>query len=1326
MDLSSLTPDQRACVEHVGGPLLVSAGAGSGKTFMLTQRIAYALLNPEKSGVTDVDQILAITFTSLAASEIKARVRNKLRQEGLTEQALKVDACWISTIHAMCSRILRENALELGLDPAFGLLDETDADVMLSEAISAALDEVRVAGMTGRGRRARGEDEEAGGDAPGGVAGGGCDPRFDSLFETFERSGRASSVAGMVKRVIDAAANVRGGLEAVVTRDALPPDEIARLMLDAMTSCDATAREGIGMNGKSKETFTTAARDALEDPMRGMPRFERLAASGACTYEDVALALAGVNAKFVTQSRKEPFKTAYALFRKAYKDLCLETSFGLVQDERDQLLELARGAAGHFEAAKRRAGKLDQNDLLLKTLDAFERFPDIEARYRDRFRLVMVDEFQDTSGLQIALISHLTDGDRRLCTVGDTQQSIYRFRGADVNTYREHKEHMKGLEEIGGMCRALDKNFRSHGDIITFVNRVFSQDAVFGTGGEFIKLGFNEKHAQKNPFPEVPRIDVVATTSTRGARGRRGASSLDRHLVEAEAIARRLRALHESGSKGCGWGDMVVLLGRMSNADLYADTLRAHGVPCIIAGGSGFDKTPEALEVRALALAVADPYDDEAMRDALTGSALGLDLEELTRLGVAPDRRRRHYWDGLRKAGESDPSPRVRLAAAVLGDAVARAGSSRRPSETLLDLVICSGWLDRLQAEGVQGTARAANVLKALRLVESIEGDPDHPRGMPATAERLDRKLGGGLKEKPGALMAENQDAVRIMTVHASKGLEFPVVVLADFYGLGKAGENPLLETVGDDVFLTLSAPASLVGKDAKGPYAGLTSVVLTEGQRQLFAENGWELAFEGEPREAESAVAFAQAVRAHAEAEELGELRRKFYVGATRPREALIVAVAVPNPPKSAATPYHDVVEDLCEGLYGHPREFSTAPEGVPFGGTMPARVERIDLEYADGTLVMGPTPEEASLMDNPVSEFLKPEMLERLATGGRAGGASGEGEGDDEDEETCGGEGAFGDAREGGLFDDEAEEKPLATVEVPEPPRRGEHPFDLVGEPRPCDPMRAGTFSYSGVASEGTLDGVDPDEAPREDEGPLAQIGEDDGDGSVTFSLPLPRPQGADPTAFGSALHQACQWGAERRAAGDGAFASPDDARLATIAATWGLDTRDVPALRRSLDLWLASDLAREAAAWRDVQPEAPFLATVAGPQGEPLHLEGSIDLFCSNPAGDPGAGGSDADAVGSDTPRRALVVDYKTGGHADESPERLREKHLLQASCYAYAVLSQGFDEVELAFVRLQQLDRERPDQPQTVRYRFGRGELQDLAERIVAAYRRAFGR
>ena len=152
------TPAQKASIEHVNGPLLISAGAGSGKTFTLTRRIAWAL-TPGSAGegrafVDDIDQVLAITFTEKAAREIKARVRSTLRQEGLVEQALKVDAAWISTIHGMCSRILKEHALSLGMDPAFSIVGEQEQrdllDACIEEAIGAEnelLDDGRFGGL---------------------------------------------------------------------------------------------------------------------------------------------------------------------------------------------------------------------------------------------------------------------------------------------------------------------------------------------------------------------------------------------------------------------------------------------------------------------------------------------------------------------------------------------------------------------------------------------------------------------------------------------------------------------------------------------------------------------------------------------------------------------------------------------------------------------------------------------------------------------------------------------------------------------------------------------------------------------------------------------------------------------------------------------------------------------------------------------------------------------------------------------------------------------------------------------------------------------------
>ncbi len=1293
MDLSGLTVDQRTCVEHVGGPLLVSAGAGSGKTFMLTQRIAYALLDPDISGVDDIDQVLAITFTELAASEIKSRVRNKLREEGMAEQALKVDASWIGTIHGMCSRILHEHALELGLDPSFGLLDETDAARLLDSAVSAALAEATEAAADG-------------------------DPAYQELFDLYESAGATSVVGDMVRSILEAAANVRGGMDALVTRDAEPPQQIAADMCRAIEDCEAVAREGIGTNGK-QDTFTSHALDVLCDPEHGLAAFEKLAAQRTTTYDDVAQALCALDVGFGSHTSKEPYATGYARFRKAVADLSAECSLGLAQTARDELIALARRSDEFYRAAKAAEGALDQNDLLILTLEAFEQHPDVEAAYRDRFRLVMVDEFQDTSGIQIALIDHLTDGDRRLCTVGDTQQSIYRFRGADIETYRAHKHHMRELEDIGGLACELDKNFRSHGDIIAFVNRIFGQEEVFGSDGEFIELTWDEDHPLTNEFCDRERIDITVLTGDHGTRGHRAATTLQRHYIEAETIARRFEDLHEEAPNR-RWGDMVILLGRMTNAAVYADTLRAHGIPCIVTGGSGFDKTPEAEEIATLLYVLADPWDNAVMHSALTGAAFGLDGDELVRLGMDREGRQRAFWDGLVHDGADDPSPRVRLASEVLIWAVRQARRSRA-HDLLTEIALCSGWLERLQQEGVQGMAQAANVLKAIRLVASIEDDPTHLRGIAETAARLSDKLARGMKEKPGTLASEHQDAVRIMTIHASKGLEFPVVALADFYGMITRTPSLHLETVGDTVYFTLDAPSSLVGKNnSNAPYRNLSKAKLTEPMMRRLEEAGDETGFDGTPEEATSAHEFAEAIAARGEAEELGEMRRRFYVGATRPREALIIAINTTVAGKSAAEPYNDVVLDLARGLYGESAEYTTAPDGIDFGGIRRARVERQHVGYTDdGVLRLGPT-SELTDTDDEARDYLCPELQEMLCIDVI----------DEEDDAAGDASGSPADTTELPVIAAASADASGTTselprlVDVPCVPNAGEHPSELVGEPQVCDPLHAGTFSYTRIAPEGAADEQEILTAEAHELGDVLILG--DAEQTPLALPPSQRPDDVSAVAFGSALHQTDQWSveelmAERARTADASpdatcdlaassLPIPDDGRLAAIAHTWGLTDDIVPLLDETFTRWRTSDVATEALRHPTLQAEAPLFVKLSGPQGEPLHLEGAIDLLCW-----------DAKVPKSD--QTALVIDFKTGGSAAETAEHLQEKHLLQASCYAYAVLLQGFAAVDARFVRVQQVQELRPEQPQVVMYRFDRADLQALEETIRDAYARA---
>ena len=1256
MDLSTLTPQQRACVEHVRGPLLVSAGAGSGKTFMLTQRIAYALLNPELSGVADIDQVLAITFTEAAAAEIKGRVRSKLREEGMAEQALKVDACWISTIHGMCSRILHENALELGLDPAFGLIDGITKDRLLAGCIDEAV------------KASHGQ--------------------FDAFFDEYDKD----EAHKMVLDLLGKAANVRGGLDSVVMAPIMPARDIAQEMYEAIVAVDAVARQDVNTKGK-QGTIAPKIRDMAEGEF-GWRTFERLSAKDNPSYKDVYKAICSVPTDLY-RGKQEPFACAVAAFRQTIIQLRRECEMGLAKPARDGLLDLTRMVHALYEQRKIAMGALDQDDLINKTLDAFERVPVVEARYRDRFRLIMVDEFQDTSELQIALISHLTDSDRRLCTVGDTQQSIYRFRGADVGTYLVHKQHMRELQGAGALVCELDRNFRSHGDIIRFVNRLFSQNRVFGDN-EFIKLGFDEKHAEspRNAFPDVPRVEVFATTSN-CKRNVKNATGDDRVAYEAEAIAQRFCALHETGSANCRWADMVILLGRMTNAEAYAQALRRHGAPCTITGGSGFKDTLEAQTVAALCAALANPLDNEAMGVVLSSKMFELGTDELVALATSPEGRRRDFWSGIIVCSNAhnthqgmqadmavangpdnadtmpEPSARTKLAAAVLRNSAAIAGS-RGLSCALNEAAVESGYLARLQTLGPQGMAQAANFFKALRMVEGIEqGNP-----LAGPAEVCDiyaHMIDGGITERPGSLNTDEQDAVRILTIHSSKGLEYPIVALADFNGSSGGRNNHLsLECAMGRLYV------SLMPKDSKpevkdAPELSETMVARLEASGQLEEPQalGNEDVTAGERH---------VSIKAYHDAEELAEQRRKFYVGATRPREALIVAANFAD--SSGQLNRLDCINDLRCCLFGEDGAWRSAPEGIDYGGTTPAIVSyaKLVLDADSNVVVEGQEKTDESMPSTPAADNMPQPAQSDVCL-------------------------------------------------MPEAPMPGEFVSDLEPLRLPYNPRSAATSSYSSLAAhdkaaaeEDRQDGAAAFVENTIDDGPAEMPGAKEGQQGAEAESHAHKaapaaalPHHASATAFGSALHQACQtmaedlaWRRAQSASENTALTMPSDEQLLACLSTWQAPAAELSSLKAACSLWLASDAAREAAAYDVLTPEAPFYAALQGTQGEPIHLEGAMDLLCYDIASPQGV------------PHRAFIVDYKTGGLANETAEELQAKHDLQARCYAYVALSQGFDEVELAFVRVEQENPMHPGQPQEVRYRFSHADLQPLHEHIRERY------
>lgn len=1166
MNLDTCTPGQRQSIEHVTGPLLVSAGAGSGKTFTLTQRIAYALLPESGPAVSSIDEVLAITFTEKAASEIKARVKRTLRAEGLGEEALRVDGAWISTIHGMCARILRAHALDLGLDPAFGIMGDAERADLIADAIDGAL----------------GADNDI-------IARGSYAALFDE-YPARSALPSAPSVASMLQTLLDKAVGQRDGLDAV---DFGPgPARASGLARELLLAYEGVlpALEQAGSSASAERARAQAA-DAVEalgafladagasDDMRALAR-----AVDGCPYLPCTFGGAAVKAEV---------KAYQAVHASVAQRVALALAYPLA----DELMRLAREVAARYEDAKRAVCKLDNDDLLVRTLDAFERHPAIAERYEHRFKLVMVDEFQDTSQLQIDMIARLAGArNAHLCTVGDAQQSIYRFRGADVNVYQAHKTAMRS-DDVGALYVELTKNFRSHGDVLSFVDRVFEQPTVFGE--QFMSLAPNE--ARPSSWKgSVPRIDLVLAMQPAG-RGT-GVRTSDVKRAGAEAIASRFAALRADGHAP---GDMVVLLGKMSRAGVYAEALRAEGFECVVTGGSLFASAPEVRVVARFVEALANPANTAALFEVLTSDMVRLAADDFLVLSTEEDPetgqvRRRDLDRGFAKLAERADELPPRLAHAVrLFDRAQREARTRPVADVVRDAVVRSGWMARLEEQGAVGTACAANVLKAIRLIEDLEAG--RHLGLASTARALADELAVGLKEAPGALSGAGGDVVKIMTIHASKGLEFPIVALADFADARLSGGKLLVETCGPAVRASLAPSASIEAFPQLAKRCGVASAADGDDDPVCLAARRYVEGAEDGVCAADAAACTQAAYRAalarRAADEELAEARRKLYVGLTRASEALVVAMDAKAPSAGKPPAYAPLVDDIRSALCGT-GDFPEGEAMLPYGGTEPARFERI--------LVQAPE------------------------------------------------EGAEPDAGVGAAHPDEP--RLFVVPAVDEAP----------GAPRLAwNAARADVFSYSSIAPQPAASAPD-DEAPRATDADKA-------------------------TSLGSAFHRAAQQAVETGLA-------PDAARLGALARAYDLTAGQRARLADACARWFASAPYAEACAWPLKRAEVPFSVAM----GDVL-MEGEMDLVCTDGPACDGAS--------------AFVVDYKTGGSDDESPAALHDKHLLQAQCYAYALLAHGCAEVELCFVRVEHEDE--TGALQTVRYRFAAPERDELAAYILEA-------
>ena len=1206
MDFSTLMPQQLQVVKTLDRPLFVSAGAGSGKTFTLTRRIVYALSPESGPFVEHLDQVLAITFTKDAAAEIRDRVRRALIEEGMDEEALTVDDAWISTIHGMCSRILRAHALELGIDPEFTVL--TDTDELMDQAVEHVLG------------RATAPDA-----APELTA------SLKALYAWYPMAGEGgpfgagTTIKGLVRDLLELSSQLPGGMDDVC---------VARGQADTSALADAY-RAALGTSKATTEKAQVAL-DAID-------AFE---ASGK-TMEDAARLMMSCG---MPRASKAFPKEQVELLKAEAADAFINIVLACGGPALDALVGLARAVEAEYRALKADQSALDNNDLLRMAYEALRDYPAIRAAYEGRFKMVMIDEFQDTDQMQVDLIRYLTGaGERALCTVGDAQQSIYRFRGAEVEVFRRQErkvgssaapETAVASDAPAGEFVKLVRNFRSHDEVLRYVARVFDGD----TGGlmqGFLDLEPSDKRKDK----------LKAKASRRQAVFVAGGSTQERTQAKARAIAERFQALVKAGQPQ---GDMVLLLGRMTNADVYAQAFRDQGLDCVIAGGSVFAHAAEVQTVRALVCALANPADTaQGLMPLLASPMFALGAQEFLALATKLDEQtgetsRRNIDAGI--MSDSDVPglqglPLVTRAREVLRYALRRVG---RDSFAAIarDVVNASGWFVRLAQRGPEGKAIAANVLKALDAVAEAEAEfGNSPRSI---ALAFDRFLAG--KEAPGALNEEGDGAVRIMTVHASKGLEYPVVAVAECFGVRKSSGAAQMGRV--------EGGAQVVALPARFDGVKLADGTFVKGDD---VKKQFEHAFKGKgtslwlpPELMEDVCATGSPAETFARLRNddlrlsLEERARLLYVAMTRAGELVILAMDAGVSRGKVTAPTFDVETDLTYDVLRRilPTDSLDMPQldadRLVFDNSKPGDYELITL----ANFTFGEQAFEANASLDAEGRLVRGDV-------------------------------------------DVADNAAHSTVPGPADPKPDS--FELV-YPQAVGvrmgicpyPMRD-SYSYSSIAAALHAEAEDRSAEARV---PMDEAGDDaesDGSEMVDADVAAVEPAG-NPMALGSAFHAACRWLIEM-----GADALPAE-RADALARLWCLTPEQRERFDVALDRWLKSAVRADLLAWPCIRAEVPFFSL--GCEDEDIarygaYAEGAIDALATDPA----------------DPSCALVIDYKTGGTPDETPEQLLEKHALQARVYSDVLHKAGFKTVTVKFVRVEQANPAifvEPAEPQVVTY------------------------
>lgn len=811
---------RRRATTELGTTFLVEAGAGTGKTSVLLRRVLTLL----RTGRGQLHRIGAITFTEKAATELRVRLHRDIEaalagplrddeRRNLYSARTQLESAPISTIHAFCATLLRERPVEARVDPGFTILDEASAHLLRTEAWQEWLTQ-----------------------------------EMDRSPDVLKQALRAGLTLEHVQTVGEFLVEHRDCLHLLPEFLASPLPEYRAAMQEARTRLTA---------------LRTFCKNPADQALTAIQALATLlpASEDEHAWERMLLRDFPFHPRVGTQGNWQ--SPALHEVRAAFRRLAEHHTEARSTLMHNMVVALARWLTGFvraYDAKKQERSGLDFTDLLIRTRDVLAHHLEVRQYFQRKFDYLLVDEFQDTDPLQVEITFFLAEHEPRaarwtavtlrpgkLFAVGDPQQSIYRFRRADLAVYTQARQAIARQGEVV----FLSSNFRSRAPLLNWLNDTFTRVLADAPTDQPVYRALTAVRTEDTGC-EIVLLPVPAELMPAQA-GR----DVVRH-AEARTVAALLKQIVTSpgstvwGDRPIRYRDVAILFRTYQAMESYETALQHAGIPHRMVGGRRYTSRPEVAELRTLLRAVACPADTAALVATLRSSVFGFSDEELAQFVIAGGK-----WSYL----SPQVPPRIPSAAhftaafALLRDLHAR--HPRCGPATLLYEVYTRTHLLPFFALRPHGSQRVANLLKLIDVAHGLAA-----RGL-STLGAFNQSLQqhDALEEEP-VLPEEQEDTVRLLTIHKAKGLEFPVVILADATGPlnSRSNRTGILDR--------------LSGR-----------LELSAGPRTLTCTTqGWQKA---EAREQERDAAEEQRLR---------------YVAAARARDHLIIPI---TPPRTGETGY-------------------------------------------------------------------------------------------------------------------------------------------------------------------------------------------------------------------------------------------------------------------------------------------------------------------------------------------------------------------------------------------------------------------------------------